>query len=92
MMITEDGYELVKADSQSAMNTPRHVYFDTDGVSAYSCLIPETHDLAKRVHFVSGADGNEYGQFTTEDKAKEKAASVVRLAKNKDAADDFSFR
>jgi hypothetical protein len=92
MMTTEDGYELVKADSQSVMKTPRDVYFDTDGISAYSCLIPETHDMAKRVHFVSGADGTEYGQFKTPEKAKDKAASVVRQAKNKDASDDFSFR
>jgi hypothetical protein len=48
--------------------------------------------MAKRVHFVSGADGEEYGQFKTEEKAKEKATSVVRMAKNKDASDDFSFR
>ncbi|WP_274644712.1 hypothetical protein [Pseudomonas serbica] len=91
-MTTEDGYELVKIDSQSAMNAPKDVYFDTDGVSAYSCLIPENNELAKRVHFVSGADGDEYGQFTTKDKAKAKAASVVRNAKQKDASDDFSFR
>lgn len=91
-MTTEDGYELVKADSQSALKTPRHVYFDTDGITAYSCLIPESHDMAKRVHFVSGADGDEYGQFKTEEKAKGKAASVVRMDKSKDASDDFSFR
>lgn len=92
MMTTEDGYELVKADSQSVMKTPSDVYFDQDGIKAYSCLIPETHDLAKRVHFVTGSDGEEYGQFKNEQLAKAQAASVVRMAKNKDASDDFSFR
>lgn len=78
-MITDDGYELVHIDHEAAMKAPKDVYFDQDGVTAYSCLIPQNFSVAKRIHFVSGSDGDEYGQFKSEARAKDEAAAVLRL-------------
>lgn len=78
MSCNESEFELVNVDNQTALATPQDRYFEVDGIVAYSCLIPETHAVAKVVHFVTGADGEEYGQFATKARAKDEAAAVVR--------------
>lgn len=77
MTCNESEYELVTVDSQTALAAPRERYFDEDGITAYSCLIPQTLSVAKVVHFVTGSDGEEYGQFATKARAKDEAAAVV---------------
>lgn len=77
-------YEMVKIKSDVAMTTPKEVYFQQGGVSAYSCLIPFDHEHAQRIHFVSGADGDEYGQFRTMAQARDEAFKVyARLQRKK---------
>lgn len=78
MTCNESEFELVTVDSQTALAAPRECYFDEDGITAYSCLIPQTLSVAKIIHFVTGADGEEYGQFATKAKAKDKATDAVR--------------
>lgn len=78
MECSESEFELVNVDSQTALATPQDRYFESDGIVAYSCLIPETHSVAKVVHFVTCADGEEYGQFAAKARAKDEAAAVVR--------------
>lgn len=71
-------YELVRIPSAAAMAAPREEYFNDSGVTAYSCLIPFDHEHAQRIHFVSGSDGKEYGQFTSKGRALAEAGWVVR--------------
>lgn len=78
MSCNESEYDLVTVDSQTALAAPRECYFNEEGITAYSCLIPQTLSVAKVVHFVTGADGEEYGQFATKASAKDEAAAVVR--------------
>lgn len=77
MARSENSFEFVRVNKEAAMKIPAHVYFNECGVSAYSCPIPQSPDMAKIVHFVSGADGNEFGQYPTQERAKDVAASVV---------------
>lgn len=77
MIWNESEFEMVNVDSQTALATPQDRYFDSGGIAAYSCLIPVSHAVAKVVHFVSGADGEEYGQFATKARAKDEASAVV---------------
>lgn len=79
-------FKVVNIDKDVAMNTPKNEYFRDQGISAYSCLIPQTHDTAHEIHFVSGEDGKEYGQFDDQTKAKTHATSVVR--RQRQALDD----
>lgn len=71
-------FEMVNIDSRTAMETPADVYFKKGTISAYSCLIPETHQVAKRVHFVSGDGGEEYGQFTNQIDSTSRALDVFK--------------
>lgn len=77
MTCNESKFELVNVHSQTALAAPRECYFNEEGITAYSCLIPQTRTVAKVVHFVSGADGEEYGQFATKARAKDEASAVV---------------
>lgn len=70
-------FRAVKVHKAVAMATPRDLYFNVKGVTAYSCLIPQSDDYAHEVHFVSGADGKEYGQFHCKKKAIAVAVTVV---------------
>ena len=79
-------FKVVDVNRDVAMQTPKKEYFRDQGISAYSCLIPQTHDVAHEVHFVSGDDGKEYGQFDDEQKARDQAISVVR--KQRQVLDD----
>jgi len=76
-------FKVVSISKDAAMNSPRHQYFNDKGISAYSCLIPQTHDTAHIVHFVSGADGQEYGQFDDDKKARQCAIEAVRAQRIK---------
>lgn len=71
-------YELIDVHKEVAMATPQIRYYDVDGISAASCLIPQTELIAKVVHFVSGSDGEEYGQFASRPMALTVAHSVTR--------------
>lgn len=77
MACNESSFEFVNVHKDVAMNTPAHIYFNESGVSAYSCPIPQSPGMAKIVHFVSGTDGEEYGQYATSVRAMEVASSVV---------------
>lgn len=79
-------FKVVNVHRDVAMQTPKKEYFRDQGISAYSCLIPQTRNVAHEVHFVSGDDGEEYGQFDDEQKARDQAFSVVR--KQRRALDD----
>lgn len=70
-------YELVTIGSEAALAAPRDVYFNEGGVSAYSCLIPLDRNRSQRIHFVSGADGDEYGQFRCKELARDEAFRIV---------------
>lgn len=84
MTCNESSFEFVSVHKDAAMNAPAHIYFSECGVTAYSCAIPQSPDMAKIIHFVSSADGDEFGQYATPERAKEVAASVVhRLRKEK---------
>jgi len=75
-----DDYERIRIGFQAAMNTPVHEYFRENGVYAYSTLIPETHNWAKRVHFVSGSNGDEFGQFPSQSQALQMALRMAKLS------------
>ena len=54
-------------------------FFDRDGVWAYVCSIPYTRTHMSVIYWVSGKNGDEYGQFQTEMAAIHKAAAIAAL-------------
>lgn len=72
-------YESIRIDSQTAMETPSVEYFRENGVYAYSSLIPQTYTEAFRIHFVCDSNGNEYGQYLTQEAATKKALKMAKL-------------
>jgi hypothetical protein len=48
-------------------------FFNVNGVYAFGWSVPQTHTVSKMVYFVSGAHGDEYGQFDNEKEALKKA-------------------
>jgi hypothetical protein len=72
-------YQLVKVNSQVAMNSPTDIYLNLNDVQAYSSLIPQCYEYAKKVHFVSDKQGNEFGQFPTKEQALKVAHEMAAL-------------
>jgi NADPH-dependent curcumin reductase CurA len=77
--VNKKGFAITRISQQAAMETPARTVFNESGISAYESLIPETPNTATRVFFVSGANGDEYGQFATDILAIAKAREIVAL-------------
>lgn len=71
-------YQKTSISSQDAMETPARVYYQSETVRAYESLIPYDYDTAHKVHFVTGVDGREFGQFETEEKAIQIACEATQ--------------
>ena len=82
-------FETVKVAASVALATPSCEFFRENGVYAYSSLIPETRTHAKRVYFVSGSNGDEFGQFSTKELAFPVAAALAKLSESERQAFDL---
>lgn len=71
-------YATVKISSREASETPNRVFYDSETVQAYESLIAYDYDTARRVFFVTGKDGEEFGQFETEEIATKIAISATQ--------------
>lgn len=71
-------YAKVQISSREAMETSNRVFYESETVTAYETLIPYDFDTANRVFFVTGKDGEEFGQFETEEKAEEIAVQATQ--------------
>tara|TARA_Y100001936_G_C16025465_1_gene642221 strand:- start:459 stop:734 length:276 start_codon:yes stop_codon:yes gene_type:complete len=78
----KQGFTLTRISSEAAMETPPRHFFDRDGITAYESLVPNTHREARRIFYVSGKNGDEFGQFPTEVEAKEQARFIADLPAN----------
>lgn len=71
-------YETVRISHLKAQETPARIYYESDTVTAYESLIPYDYDTAHKVHFVSGKDGEEFGQFESETEALKIASKATQ--------------
>ena len=55
-------------------------YYRNNGVYAYASEIPQTYTTSKTVHFVSGDNGDEFGQFETQQQAIDKAVEMAKFS------------
>lgn len=53
-------------------------FFRSNGVYAYECGIPQTRTDSKAVFFVSGLNGDEFGQYDNEVAATSRAVEMAR--------------
>ena len=72
-------FATIKISSQDAMNTPNRVVYESETVTAYESLIPLDYDTAQKVFFVTGKDGEEFGQYETEEKAVHIGVQATQL-------------
>lgn len=71
-------YQKVQISHRAANETPNRVYYESETVTAYESLIPYDYETAQKIHFVTGKDGQEFGQFETEEKATEIASQATQ--------------
>ena len=72
-------FERVKICSTEAFDTPSKVIFAENGIFVRKTLIPEDYNVSKIVYFVSGSNGDEFGQFDNSKDAIEKALKLSML-------------
>lgn len=71
-------FETVRIDHVEAMNTPSDIVYESETVRVYKTLIPYDYDNAHIIFFVTGVNGDEFGQFGDEEKAIERGAEATR--------------
>lgn len=70
-----EGFEIVKGNRQGGKEL-----YHQNGVIMYRSYIPYTYTSSLKVYFVSGSNGDEFGQFTTRDKADKVAKKMSSLS------------
>lgn len=73
--ITKEGFLIVKGKTPDKVNE----FYRINGVYAYESYIPYTNTSSTLVYFVSGSNGDEFGQYTTKLKALDKAREMSKL-------------
>lgn len=73
-------FEIVTVNSNEAPAT--EWLLEQDGVQVYLTYIPHTYTSCTKVYFVSGDNGDEFGQFATEEAAMVKAQWMLSLTKD----------
>lgn len=81
-------FKRVDIDHKKCFGTPSIKRFSENGVYVSESLIAQTYTYAYIVYFVSGTNGDEFGQFDTLEKALEKATEMSRLTQLERAAHD----
>lgn len=71
-------FETVRISSREAQETPNRTYYESETVTAYESLIPYDYHTARKIHFVTGKDGREFGQYETEEKALQIASEATQ--------------
>lgn len=54
-------------------------FYRNNGIYAYSCEIPQTYTTTETVYFVSGDNGDEYGQFDNQAAAADRATFMAKV-------------
>ena len=72
-------YTKISISHTEANETPNRIFYESETVIAYESLIPYDYDTAHKVYFVTGKDGEEFGQYETEDKAAHIATQATQL-------------
>jgi hypothetical protein len=62
------------------LSFPSERLFEDNGVYVQKSFIMQTERETAIVYFVSGTNGDEFGQFTTAEKAIEKARAMAQLS------------
>ena len=75
MVTTKEGFRIV----QGHRNTSKEI-FRKNGVYVMESFVPYTNTASTLVYFVSGSNGDEYGQFQTKIKALQKARKMASLS------------
>jgi hypothetical protein len=82
------GFTVIRNTDTDAMKINGKETFRENGVYAYVSVIPYCERTSTIVHFVSGTNGDEFGQFPTSAMAKEKAREMAKLTESERAAFD----
>lgn len=75
MVKTKEGFTIV-----SGKRNDSKIIFRKNGVYISKSYIPYTHTSSTIVYFVSGSNGDEYGQFTNKKSALKKARKMAKLS------------
>ncbi len=75
----KQGFTITRISQQAAMETPAREFFRDNSIYAYESLVPNTPREATRVFFVSGDNGDEFGQFKSEGDARLRAVFIAGL-------------
>ena len=70
--------EWAKMTSGCANSTPSEYHYQENGVYVQSCWIPYDESNAYKVYFVSGTNGDEFGQFHELTGALTKARAMAK--------------
>lgn len=69
--------EYKKVKCSNALDIPSKTHFHKNGIYVSESLIPYDYETATIIFFVSGDNGDEFGQFPSLQKALDKAREVV---------------
>ena len=80
-------FDKIKISSQEAQATPARVFYESETVEGSERLIPDDYETALRKFFVVGKDGEEFGEYETEEKAIDIAVQATQHYEMKSFAD-----
>lgn len=72
--------EWAKMTSDCAMSSPSVEHFRQNGVYVSACWLPYDETNAYKVYFVSGTNGDEFGQFADVASALTKARAMAKYS------------
>jgi len=71
------GFEIIRVSGRSAWEMPSKEIYRNGSIYISKNVIPQTHTYAIYVYFVSGDNGDEFGQFATAEEAISKAKTIA---------------
>jgi hypothetical protein len=86
--VNKKGFTVILNNDAEAMKAEGKESFRENGVYAYTSIIPYCERTSTVVHFVSGTNGDEFGQFEAPALANEKARKMAKLTEAQRAAYD----
>lgn len=72
-------FTMITIDKAHQDNLKTAFFYDFNGIQGYTTFIPWDYDRVQIVHFVSGNNGDEYGQFVTIEEAITKARFMASV-------------
>lgn len=75
-------YQQIRLPSEEHQYTPPGIFYQNNGVYAYLSLVPYDYNHVTVVYFVSGTNGDEFGQFKNIEDAIKRAREIAGLSQS----------